>query len=343
MEIGTVPLVQPIFVTGVYRSGTTFVASLIGAHNDVSATAHTVKFLRFCLRRYGDLANLENVQNLIEDTSSRLKTRWRINLDEEAILGDAVRQNLSSYAEIYDFLMRRVALSQKYSALRWLEKVNCNWSAIPDFLEMFPEGKVIHVIRDPRDVTASYKFMTLEQGNHFLDAAFNCRGSMESFDGLEAKHRSRVLPVKIEFFSQNPEDQVWQIESFLGLSHDDRMLDPSKFEALGGSRWETNTSFNEPHVGWPKNSPRWPIHLTAPELLLVEIITQPFLSKFGYLASGGSVSESEWSAARSLLDTPFLERRLRSWVSTGKGAEGYVTDPYEFEMRMVFPDRFTSS
>lgn len=341
MEIGTVPLSRPIFVTGVYRSGTTFVASLIGAHNDVAATAHTVKFLRFCLRRYGDLALFDNVRQLVKDTSSRLKIRWGIDLDDESILDDALRQNLSNYAHIYDLLMRRIALSRKPSASRWLEKVNCNWSAIPDFLDMFPDGKVIHVIRDPRNVTASYKFMTFEEGNQFLDAAFNCRGSMESFDSLETRYRSRVLPVKIESFSQNPEDKVREIESFLGLSHDDRMLNPAKFGVLGGSRWDTNTSFNEPHVDWPQDSPRWPLHLTTPEVLLAEIITQPFFSRFGYVSSGSDISESDWNAVRSLLNTPFLEQRLRSWVATGTGAEGYLTDPYEFEMRKVFPERFS--
>lgn len=340
MELGVAPSSQPIFVTGVYRSGTTFVASLIGSHSDVVAAVNTVKFLRFCLRRYGDLARFENVKLLVRDTVRRIEVRWEINLDEKAILDEAWNTSSTSYAGIYDLLMQRIALSQKPSATRWLEKVNCNWSAIPDFLDMFPDGKVIHVIRDPRNVAASYKFMTFGEGNQYLDAAFNCRGSMESFDVLRAEHRSRVLAVQIESFSQDPEKQVSDIQSFLGLAPDNRMLDPSKFEGIGGSRWDTNTSFNKPHMGWPKDVPRWPLHLTAAEVLLIEIITQPFFSRFGYVSTGREVSEFEWSEARSLLNTPFLEQRLNSWVATGTGAEGYLTDPYEFEMRQVFPERF---
>lgn len=339
MDIGKIDNSQPIFVTGVYRSGTTFVASLLGAHREVASTAHTVKFLRFCLRRYGDLSETENLRQLVQDVVTRLRVRWNIVLDEELVLRDAHHKKLDSYAGIYDLLMQHLVSKKKPTASRWLEKVNCNWSAIPDFLDMFPQGRAIQVIRDPRDVTASYKLMTFEEGNQFMDAAFNCRGSMESFDSLDVQHRPRVLPVKVEDISANPEGKVKEIEAFLGLPHDDATLDPSQFNALGAS-WEENTSFKRPHEGWPQSLARWPEHLTIPELLLVEVITQPFLSKFGYTASGVDFSKSDWSYSLDLINTPFLERRLKSWLATGKGAEGYLTDPYEFEMRMVFPERF---
>lgn len=340
MDIGKETNARPIFVTGVYRSGTTFVASLLGAHSDVAATVHTLKFLRFCLRRYGDLSLQNNLRNLVEDVSRRLKIRWDISLKAENILSEAVEQNVHSYAGIYDLLMQNIVLDYKPSASRWLEKVNCNWSSIPDFLEMFPAGKVIHVVRDPRDVTASYKFMTFEEGNQFLDAAFNCRGSMESFDSLDDEYRSRVLQVKVEDISLNPEENVRRIEAFLELDPDESTLNPAKFRALGTAGWDENTSFGGRHVGWPESLPRWPDKLTKPELLLVEMITQPFFSIFGYTPSGVEPSKSNWRAARDLLNTPLLEARLNSWLSNGKGAEGYLTDPYEFEMRMVFPERF---
>ena len=49
------------------------------------------------------------------------------------------------------------------------------WTKIPDFLSMFPDGKVIHVIRDTRDVLSSFKRVTYEPGLKYLDAVF-CYG-----------------------------------------------------------------------------------------------------------------------------------------------------------------------
>ncbi len=54
--------------------------------------------------------------------------------------------------------------------MRWGEKSLMQWSNIPLFFEMFPNGQVVHMVRDPRDVLASYREFTNEVQFRYLDA-----------------------------------------------------------------------------------------------------------------------------------------------------------------------------
>lgn len=338
-QAGRVEDSEPILVSGVYRSGTTFLASLLGAHPDVRASSSTIKFIRFCLHRYGEMDDPANRRRLVEDTARRVYTRWEINLDSEAVLTAASRHSRPSYALLYDLLMREVLCKSEPDSVRWLEKLAVQWSGISDFLDMFPNGRVVHVIRDPRDVTASYKSMTFEPGNTYLDAAFNCRGSMEAMHDLEPRYRERVLVVRAEDLAQRPDKMVWALQQFLGLAPDSSMLDPDNLHAVGED-WATNTSFGGRYTKWPDASPRWMEHLSRIEVLFTELITQPWLVRNGYTASGFVPSAQEWNDLYALVDDDFLRGRFEHWLTTGRGIEGYRSDPYKHEMKIVFPERF---
>lgn len=337
-DYGRVTDTQPVLVSGVYRSGTTFLAALLGAHREFEASSSTVKFLRFCLGRYGNLDEPGNRQALVSDVAARLRNRWNIELDSDKVIADSEKYP-KTYARLYDLIMREHLLLPGNSAHRWVEKMAVGWSQIPDFLNMFPMGKVIHLIRDPRDVVASYKNMTFEIGNTYLDGAFNCRGSMELKSTLPSDLRSRVLCIRIEDFQFRREELLLEIENFLGVNFDENLRKPSFFHAKGED-WAVNTSFGGGYSGWPDGSPRWPERLSRPEILLIELVVQPWLSRWGYVPHVISPNAEDWQAAYRLLNDPFLQSRFTKWLETARGVEGYRSDPYEYEMKLVFPDRY---
>ena len=328
----------PVLVSGVYRSGTTFLAAMLGAHPKLSATSSTVKFLRFCFQKYGDMLDAASRRALVEDTRRRIETRWNLSLDADGILRELDKFPNVGYARVYDTIMRQM-LTRDEADVRWVEKLAMQWSDVPIFLEMFPDGRVLHIVRDPRDVTASYKAMTFEPGNTFLDAAFNCRSSMEHARLYERDYPDRFMLVRAEDLAANPDTWVRQLCDCLGLDFDDRMLDPRSFHA-DGEEWSTNSSFNEDFARIRPLKPRWPEHLSRSELLFVELITQPFLTEFGYEHSGCLPVSDEWNQLYGYTDDPFLGQRFERWLREGKGSQGYRTDPYTYEMKLVFPERF---
>ena len=65
------------------------------------------------------------------------------------------------------FLMRQhigfflKSIFNKDQSLYLGDKEAIAWSKIPIFLNMFPEGKVIITLRDPRDIVSSFKKITI--------------------------------------------------------------------------------------------------------------------------------------------------------------------------------------
>lgn len=339
VSLGSVSGARPVLVSGVYRSGTTFVTALLGAHPEFRASSSVVKFLRFCAGRYGEMSSADNRRALVEDTAKRIAVRWNLRLDTSSILDAAERHPHPSYALLYDLIMRQLLCKDGNAEIRWVEKLAVQWESIPDFLDMFPEGRVVHVVRDPRDVTVSYKLMTFEAGNTYLDAAFNCRGSMEFVAGLDDRYRSRVLVVRAEDLAREPQESVERIAAFLGTQAHPDMFDPRKLHAAG-EEWVTNTSVSNKIAGWPDGSPRWPERLSRVEVMFVELVTQPWLAYYGYESSGFCPTAEEWTSMFQLIDDGFLRGRFEHWLTSGRGVQGYRTDPYEHEMKIVFPERY---
>lgn len=333
---GEVTQSAPILVSGAYRSGTTFLSSLIGAHPDLQPASSKVKFMRFCLGRYGDVSDPATRVSLLEDLQRRLIVRWGLDFNAESLFHDADLLENPSYALLYDKIMRLHLVGDPLKPVRWVEKLAVAWSHIPTFLTMFPQGLVVHVVRDPRDVVASYKSMTFEEGNTFLDAAFNCRGSMELQFDLREEFRSRVLLVKLEDFHYQRDTVLEAIAGFLGVDVSESMQNPSSFAAIGDN-WMTNTSFGTPHRGWPVPRARWREVMSYPETLFTELVTQPRLVDWGYQPSCVEPTVDDWTRVFELIDSPFLKQRFSDWLALGRGAEGYRTDPYDYEMSLVFP------
>ena len=171
--LGELRGIRPIMLSGVYRSGTTILAQTCKAHPDISVTYDSIKYLRFCLDRFNPQDNPDEAHRLIKETARRVSIRWDIDINPDAIF-EKLKGKALNHAAIYNAIMRDVVLDGDDDNRRWSEKIAVMWSKIPDFLTMYPDGHVIHIFRNPKDVTASYKKITFEPGYAYLDAAFNC-------------------------------------------------------------------------------------------------------------------------------------------------------------------------
>jgi hypothetical protein len=340
-DFGVVSDSRPIMVSGVYRSGTTFLTALLGAHPKLKASSSTVKFLRFCLGRYGDVREPENRRRLVAETHKRVKVRWGLSIDEEAILARAESHGDVTYARLYDVIMKDMLTDVGDNSQRWVEKLAVQWEDIPHFLDMFPQGRVIHIFRDPRDVAASYKNMTFEPGFTYLDAAFNFRGAHETLDRLSNQYSDRIMIVKAEEVAQAPEKAARAICRFLDLDYQASMIDARQLHSEGED-WASNTSYDKPYRQLPDATPRWPQQLSRAEVIFIEMVTQPYFERLGYQSANYFPSPEEWSEVYGFIGDPLLRERFGAWLSHGRGAQGYRTDPYTHEMRIVFPERYAN-
>ena len=97
----------PIFITGVYRSGTTLLTGLIGAHKDIDIGHPTVQYFRYILKKNIDPSTYRDI---VQSIAERIDFRYGINLDVKKIIQEIDEQvttsDTASHKIIYDCVTR---------------------------------------------------------------------------------------------------------------------------------------------------------------------------------------------------------------------------------------------
>ena len=225
--------------------------------------------------------------------------------------------------------MEDLALQFKGKVMGWGEKTNVCWGQIPNFLEMFPEGKAVHIVRDPRDVMCSYREMTYEPGYAYLDSAFS---SLHSF--MSAKNYSRNLSrknyycLRYEDIVNTPFETIKQLCNFLGLEFEQNMLDTLSFTDKSGQKWNGDSSFDKDLKEISKKPVgRWQKYASPVEVYFIEMFNRPIMPEFNYSMTGFELSKEEWNRLYDILQDPIIKRRYQHWLDTGQGIEAYPSDP----------------
>jgi hypothetical protein len=162
-----------IFIVGVHRSGTTLMRRILN-RSDQIAISNENHFLghvipsagtRYKFREFGDLSNDDNVHKLVDyiyssefRTSSKYRvisfhwrwiTKW---IDREDFLQRILDSDRSERA-LFTIMMQVFADHLDKPIMG--EKTPIHFRYVPTLIEWFPEGKIIHMLRDPRAIFVS--------------------------------------------------------------------------------------------------------------------------------------------------------------------------------------------
>lgn len=318
-----------VLITGCYRTGTEYVSLLLGNHPDLAVTMYTTGFMRFCYNRYNPVEEEINYSRLLFDADQRIRTRWNKNLNVHSVLDYCGKAEKVTYDLLYDLMMSDLFLTDQVK--NWAEKTQLVWTKIPAFLEMFPRGKAINVVRDPRSVLASFKKFTYAPKPAYLGAIFNCYDSMHS--GLDYKDNfdsNRFYLLKFEDLLTSPEKALFELFTFLELSTEHDLFSQKEWKDARNKPWHHNSAFLSPDA--PSNTfdkstaiNRWVDNLSNWEIALCEAINGELFESFGYKLSG--ISKDWTKFLKPMLSDEKLTRYLTRWILERKGVEGFPTDP----------------
>jgi hypothetical protein len=309
------------------RSGTTLVSRILNNHSELSVTYDSVHFMRFCFLKFNPIQRRENYIRLLENIKTRVENRMSCRFDVLPLIRTLDRLTAVDYATIYDEVMRALLLIG--GAHRWGEKTMMCWTKIPGFLEMFPCGKTIHVVRDPRDAVASLRKITTEPGLRYLDCIFAMAHAMSW--GLEEGRRfapDRYRIIRYEDLVQRSRKTVEDLCAFLEIPVEETMLDHRRFVDRGGSPWRGNSSYREKNAGIDDASVgKFREELSPEEVFLAEMICRKEMKAFDYPLTGTWLNRRQWDRLYDVLSDDFIQGRFRNWLKTNQGIEGYPSDP----------------
>lgn len=318
-------------ITGVYRTGSEYIAQLVGCHPNISVSMYSVNLLRFVYGRYEPISDLVQCGRALNDLEQRLMSRYNLPIDREVIYRSLAESGRITYGTLYDAVMCSLYLREP--AEHWAEKNQLLWREIPSFLEMMPNGKAILVIRDPRSVLASFKRYTYAPPPAYLGAVFNCFDAMKHALKYQAElDPSRFLLIRYEDVAEAPQEAANKIWRFLDLAGSHVIGSSEKWKDVYGKPWHANSSFHPNGDARPfeiQNSiNRWVTNLAPEEIALTEGICGDLMQQFGYELV--CTSGVDWLSASKLFvnDSQIMEY-FKLWSFHGEGIQAFPTDPHD--------------
>jgi len=192
-----------IFILGMPRSGTSLVEQIISSHSNVFGG--------------GELPILSNLikNNFIENENS-LRNNF-LELMKDTSLINEIKKSYLKYIDNFKF-------KEKYITDK--APLNFRWIGFIEFL--FPESKIIHCTRDPKNNCLSM-FKNLFEGSlNFTYSQEDLVDYYQKYQDLmnfwKSNYQNNILEVNYEDLIENNENKIKEIIKFCNLEWDEKCL-----------------------------------------------------------------------------------------------------------------------
>jgi len=320
---------KKIFATGTMRTGGSLVQNLISVNSEVIMFSGLVNYFRFIYKKYDPLT-AENVERMINHFVIRVKYRRGFNLDANIIISNILNKEIT-YASCYDEVMK--GLLNYTDKKIWGEYVTLGWRYIPTFIDMYPQGKVLHVYRDLRAIISSFGRMTNMPGDLYLNVIFNWIDSVNHIMQYgRSMPKDRYMAVKFESIHEDPDSYVRSICDFLEIRFEKAMVDPKRWQGLFDKKFvDANiSSYTMKKVyGFDyQRTQKWQSEIKDWELFLAEYFAREQMQYLGYDFVLDDLKRDLLDIGISKLKmNKILNQNLDKFVATGEGTDKAAVDP----------------
>lgn len=287
---------EMVFVTGASRSGTTMLARMLGAHSTIKAFNE--------LHYFGELWDPYDAKKKfsapeLSELAAVLLARETSGLwggqptDVEKAWGRRLVRDLPddrcTPQDLFGVVVQQIASDSSKSIA--CEQTPRNIFYARRLLELYPNARIVHIVRDPRAVLASQKnrWRMRQLGAGHLPASEMLRNrvnyhpitmgqlwSKATEAASELEGHSRFMLVRFEDLASEPEFNTRRICNFLGVPFEKNMLDVP--------RWgSSNVSHSNEIKGVSSEVlDQWRTSLSKGEAALCEKVAQKMMTRFGY-------------------------------------------------------------
>lgn len=306
---------QAVFVCGVPKSGTTLFMSLLDGHKELLVFPEQCAYLRFpingqiqeddilkSLFKEKKLPRFKNVEIAADRINKEKKDYSSINyadLSKSATdfyfesLGRLSSEGFSTPKIALLALLHGFSSAAGIASFdKWVLKQPKYEFHINEIFSDFPNALIIFMLRNPVESALS-RTIKSEKKNRFegesgdiprvdsenlkINALFleEWKRSVSAISKACREYPSRVLVVRYEDLTENPETLMRELADFLGITWSKCLLEPT----FMGSQWRGNSMQEKKFSGIQKNEPRTlPHHIQWQ----VESILGQSLAEWGY-------------------------------------------------------------
>jgi hypothetical protein len=180
------------------------------------------------------------------------------------------------------------------NCVRWVEKTPGNEVYADDLFKLFPEAKLLQVVRDPRAVFASRKKHLVRRYGRYAKAHRYVREWNQSARqiGKLQKGNESYLLIRYEDLIQNTGGTMEKVCQFIGIELLPVILEPTR----AGKQWGGNSAYEKSFGGISGESvSQWKNELTKDEISWIEMHCRKGMQIAGYqLETDGKFSFRQW-------------------------------------------------
>ena len=269
----------PIFVLGVQRSGTTMLRLMLNNHPNIAMPHETAFITQFTsrLQDYGDLQDRRNARRLLDDIAAHpFVVRGDLIPDKKAVFD----QPITSYADLIDAIMSEYA--RFLGKPRWGDKTPGYTPEINILWNLFPDAKLIHLIRDGQGVAISQRRIGWCPNNlHLLADDWRWKTVICHKVGTTLGS-DRYLELRYEDLVRDSEGTLRHVCRFIGEAYIETMLryheDAMRVVPKESLQWHRN-SVRAPD---PNKVFAWKRELSPSDRVIYDEVAGDALELFGY-------------------------------------------------------------
>ncbi|MBF0445203.1 MAG: sulfotransferase [Magnetococcales bacterium] len=225
---------RPVFIVGMYRSGTSLVEQIIASHPKVFGAGE----LTWLSQSAANLSQRYNFNNIYPEAVSQLNQAMAKELAEE-----------------FEAELLRIAGSEEYKRIS--DKMPHNYFYLGMINILFPNARIIHCKRQPQDACLSIYFQDFTSNLSYTNdlADLGCYYSLyaEIMEYWQDNLSLKFHEVNYEELVSNPKKESKNLIEFLDLPWDEKCLKPHKEKRTvnTASHWQVRQQIHT------KSKQRW--------------------------------------------------------------------------------------
>jgi hypothetical protein len=270
---------DPVFIVGSPRSGTSLLSRIINSHPRIAIPYESQLYNTFYpwLKYYGDLQQEKIRYRLVRDILQTASLKFWTPVPEiDETLHAIVRYNFHG---VVDALISTWA--KGHGKERWGEKSPRHIFYWKEILEGFPNAKFIHIVRDGRDASLSWKNSRMGP-KHFYSLAKRWVDYLEHVDELRCNiPANQFFELRYEDLLSDSEKNVRNICVFLEEEeYPDDMLAFYKDKIDYPTDRQNRINLMKPLL--KENSEKWKRLLSENDQRIIEAVAGSKLKSYGY-------------------------------------------------------------
>lgn len=299
---------EPVFIVGNDRSGTTMLRLILIRNPTLAIPTESMIVTDLAaVRRAAGLTGHAEQQRLADRVWNHPKVRlWGLQ-DRPPVVPPGMTHDAA-----YRFALEAPYLSyaRLQGASRWGDKTPSYVLSIDEILAVWPNARVLNMVRDGRDVALSIIPLPFG-GNNVWAAGRDWARGIRAGVAAAARHPEQVLTVRYEDLVADPQVEIPRVCDFLGLDFDGSMLaiDRTDPELLVADEvaWFAKVwgGISRSSVG------KWRTQMSPWDLMVFEEVAGPALDALGYERGSRRPRPSPTAWKLWLLGWSWHDRTLR--------------------------------